>query len=482
MTSYELLFPLITLLAGLLFMMALEVGGGEDAYVNQRRVHAFALLLSFIQQVLLYRLPPALFLRGGMVLDGVSQLLSLSILGLALMMQQARKHDQSPLRSQTEVLTLGATLLAVFAVQTNRYLFGVLALTGLVWSAHGAFATDGDRKRQSENTHSGVIRGLMALTVGVFLALLCFSVFGETQINEIQRIMIRAAPSETVLFAIQIFIIFLAAFCMGIPPAQGLFGASRVTGTWPLALGLSGMLAIVGLGLFLRWGILVFSRVAVGANELEPLTQTSIFEAIRWISCVALVLCPAFALMQRRLRGSLTYFLLIPFVQILFAISFGQREVFGFAMGQVIIIIILLGLIVNAVQSLGLPEEFTIKDCIGLGRRDMPLTLLLLFGLMAAAGLSPFYGSMLLQKTLCINTWYGIFLLVNLSLSGYYVARLTAVVFQKPANAESPTKKISLIRKLTFSAQFLLLIFLGIFWQPLYKYGAFSIRSFFGDI
>ena len=112
MTSYEFLFPLITLLVGVLFMMALEVGGGEDTYANQRRVHGFVLVLAFIQQALLYRMPPALFLRGGMVLDGVSQCLSLAILGLALAIQFSRRPDGNPLRPQTEVMTLGATLLA----------------------------------------------------------------------------------------------------------------------------------------------------------------------------------------------------------------------------------------------------------------------------------------------------------------------------------------------------------------------------------
>jgi hypothetical protein len=482
MISYELLLPQITLLIGLLFMMALEVGGGEDAYLNQRRVHGFVLFLALIQQALLYRMPPALYMRGGMVLDGISQALSISILALALMVQLSRHVDKNPLRPHVDVMTLGATLLAVFCVQTNRYLFGVIALTGLIWVVHGALSADGERGRQSKSVHSGMVRGLIGLTVGVFLILLCFTVFGETQINEIQRIMIRQAPAETVLFAIQVFIVFLGAFCMGIPPVQGLLGLARVTGSWSLSLGFGGMLALVGIGIFLRWAILVFSRVAIGSTELEPLTQTSVLESIRIVACVALILCPLFALLQKSLRSSLVYFLLTPFVQILFAVSFGQREVIAFAVGQVLIMTLVLSLVINTIQSLGLSADFSIADCIGLGRKDTPMTLLLLCGLMSAAGLSPLYGSVLLQKTLCINSWYGIFLLINLTMSGYYVARITALAFQRPISAASDSRKLSLFGKISFAGQFLVLIFMGIFWQPLYKYGAFSIRSFFGDI
>lgn len=482
MISYELLLPLITLFAGLLFMMAVEVGGGEDSYASQWRAHVFVLVLALAQQLLLYRMPSALFMRGGMVLDGVSQVFSISILTLALVIHLSRREDSNSLRPQADVMTLGATLLALFCVQTNRYLFGIIGVAGLIWTAHGALAADGSRGRQPQTAHSGIIRGLVVLLAGAFLVLFCFAVFGETQINEIQRIMIRAAPSGDVLFILQVLILFIAAYVMAIPPFHGVFGAARARSGWSLALGFTGVFALVGLSFFMRWAILVFSRVAVGALELEPLAPIDIFESIRMVACAGLIFCPLFALLQQKLRASLLYFFMVPFVQILFALSFGMREVSGFAAGQVIIMTMVLGLAISSIQALGLASGFAMKDCVGLGRKDPVSTLFFVFSLMAASGLAPFFGAVLLQKTLCINSWYGIFLVINLTLSGYYVARFAAIVFQQPASAERKPAALSWGWKLSFAAPFLVLIFMGIFWQPLYKYGAFSIRSFFGDI
>lgn len=482
MISYELLLPLITLFAGLLFMMAVEVGGGEDSYASQWRAHVFVLVLALAQQLLLYRMPSALFMRGGMVLDGVSQVFSISILVLALVVHLSRREDHNPLRPQVDVMTLGATLLALFCVQTNRYFFGVIGIAGLIWTTHGALAADGARGRQPQTAHSGIIRGLFGLLAGALLVLFCLGAFSETQINEIQRIMIRSTPSGDILFILQVLILFVAAYVMGIPPFSGVFGSARSRGSWSLALGFTGVFAFVGLSFFMRWAILVFSRVSVGALELEPLTHLNIFESIRVIAGAGLILCPLFALLQQKLRASLLYFFMIPFVQILFALSFGMREISGFAAGQVIIITMVLGLAISSVQALGLSAGFAMKDCVGLGRRDPVSTLFFVFSLMAAAGLAPFFGATLLQKTLCINSWYGVFLVINLTLSGYYVARFVAMVFQQPTTAERKPVVLSWGWKLSFAAPFLVLIFMGIFWQPLYKYGAFSIRSFFGDL
>src|SRR5207302_814155 len=99
----------------------------------------------------------------------------------------------------------------------------------------------------------------------------------------------------------------------------------------------------------------------------------------------------------------------------------------------------------------------------------------------AAAGMAPFFGSILLQKTLGINTPFAVFPLLSFTLSGFYVARLVILAFHRGQN-EKLQSAIPLSQKLWFAAQLGILIFMGIFWQPLYKYGAYSIRSFFGEL
>jgi hypothetical protein len=58
------------------------------------------------------------------------------------------------------------------------------------------------------------------------------------------------------------------------------------------------------------------------------------------------------------------------------------------------------------------------------------------------------------------------------------VARLLTLAFHKGSEGVSVVTKA---QKIWFAFQMIILIFMGIFWQPLYKYGAFSIRQFFGE-
>jgi len=488
MNHYQFLIPLITLLLGIFFMAGTEILGDEKSGEIPWLVHAFVLALAFFQQAMLYRMPPTLFVRGGMSLDGVTQLFSCAILILALITQLNRRDERRSLSSQINILSLGTVVFSLVAIQSNRFLFGIISLLGMIWTSQSALAAESDPRGQPALVHSAIIRGLVFLVGGVFLCLLALSTFGETQIDEIQRMIVRAHFRDEPLFALEIFITFLAAFTMGIPPFQGLFGSSRQKASWSLSIGLGGVFAVTGMSLFVRWGLVVFSRVAIGGLELEPLTNLNIFLVIRVLSSTALVLCPFLSLSNRNLRGSFLIFMLNPFIQCLFAFSFGQKETLAHGMVDILVSVFVLGMMISSAQSLNLTHDTSLQDWTGVGRRNRSGTLGLLIALAGEAGFAPFYGSLLVQKTLSINSWHVIFLLLNMALSGFYVARLVALAFHRGSalgferGSGEPVFAPESPRKMWFALQFVLLIFIGIFWQPLYKYGAFSIRSFFGEI
>jgi hypothetical protein len=482
MTYYALLLPQATLLLGILATLIGETFFPTEDKQGQWRIHLAVLILATFQQLLIYRVGSTIYLRGGMVLDGISQLLSLAILSLALLAHFNRRRERRVLTSQSHLLSLGVTLFALCTVQANRFLFGVFAIVAMILVCQGALASESKRFQQIVIIQSSVLRGVVYLLGGVLLCVFCLATFGETQIDEIQRMIVRPHINESMIHFIEIMILFMAAVVMGIPPFQGFWGRSRQSASWSLVIATTGTFAVVGLGLFLRWAVMLFSRAAVGQHELEPLSQTDVFLYIRVISVVGLILVPAMALMSRKLRPGILIFTLNPFVQILYSISFGQREVLGFAAGHILLSVFNLGLLIYAIRTLNISEDFSLTRWAGIGHRALIPTLVFILSLTSLAGLAPFFGSMLLQKTLCIKTMTGFALLLNVALSGYYVVYLAELAFQGGRGQELATFPLSRMQKFWFIGQFVVLIFVGIFWQPLYKYGAYSIRGLFGDI
>jgi hypothetical protein len=481
MNAYQLLLPQCTLLFGVLVLAIFEILGIQAHYRQSWLVHTLSLALAFLQQLLLYRLPTSLFARGGMILDGTTQVFSLSVLLLSLLIQFNRREEKYSYLPQISILTLGITFFALFAVQSNRIFFGVISIIGMVWLGQAALAADTKIKNQADIVYSGIVRGLIFLMVGTFLCIMCVSIFGESQMDEIQRVIVRGSVKEFPVFAIEVFILFLASLMVGIPPFDGVFGLSRRKASWSLSLGLTGIFAIVGVNIFVRWGILLFTRPAIGAMELEPLTAWNILLVIRGVAVVGLVLTPLLALLNGNIRGSFLFFILNPFVQALFTLSFGQRETLAVGIAQIIVAVAMIGLLISTIQALDFSPEATLQDWLALGRKDMMTCLSCILALSSAAGLAPFYGSLLMQKTLSINSYLGLFLLLNIVLSGFYVGRLLTLAFHRGSGG-GVDPHVSRGQKIWFATQFIILIFMGIFWQPLYKYGAFSIRQFFGEV
>lgn len=481
MNNYQLLIPQLSLLFGIFFLGFLQVGKEEKSLGLQWIVQMFFLVLAFCQEGLLYQVPSTLFINGSLVLDGTTEILSLSLLLLSIMVQVCRLREKQTLTPQVNILTMGVTLFGLIAIESNRILFACIAILGLIWTAHGALAADSNNENQPDIVHGGILRGVFFLFGGIILCVLCFASFGDAQIDEMQRILVREPRKGQGLFAIECFVLFLGAVVMGIPPFQGFLGRARRAATWPLAIGMSGLFAIVGFSLIVRWGVLVFTRPAIGGMGIEPLTTTSFLDLLRLISSVSLIVVPLLSLINRQIRGSILFFILNPFAQSLFALSFGQREIMGFVLGQILMASFIVGIIVSAFSLLRISALATFQEWVGIGRRARPASLTLILAISAAAGMAPFFGSILLQKTLSINSAFAVFPLLNLAFSGFYVARLVILAFHR-GRAEISQIEATMNQKLWCAAQLIVLIFMGIFWQPLYKYGAFSIRGFFGEL
>jgi len=479
-SNYQLLLPQCTLLMGVLVLALFEIVDKKFHHYQGWVVHMIALSLAMIQQTLLYRLPASLYGTGGMILDGTTQLFSLSVLLLSILIQINRRAGKYSSQSQTAILTLGITFFSLFAIQSNRVLFSVTSVLAMIWLSHGVLATETKRKEESNLIYSGIIRGVIFLVVGTLLVTLCMSIFGESQMDEIQRVIVRGRLRQGPVFVVEVLILFLGALVLGAPPFGGLLGRARNHASWSLSMGLTGVFAIVGINIFIRWGLLVFTRPAIGVLELESLSGWNILTVIRVIAVVGLILTPLFAILDRNVRGSLNFFILNPFVQALFAASFGQREILGGAMAQVIVAVIIIGLLISSFQALDFSPTASLSQWVAMGRVDVLTCLSIILALSSAAGLAPFYGSYLMQKTLSINSAFAVVLLFNVVLSGFYVGRLITLAFQK-GGLHGNFATVSRSQKIWFTVQFIALIFMGIFWQPLYKYGAYSIRQFFGE-
>jgi hypothetical protein len=480
MNHYQLMIPLITLFLGALIMTGIEITGDEARLGNQWITHTFVLVLALLQQTLLYRMPTTVYVRGGMILDGASQLFSICILILGLAIQLNRSRGLRPMASQVGVLTLAATLFGLLAVQSNRILFSVLAVVGMTWAAQGALSEEAEAGSQPALVHSGLVRGMVFLLCGAVLCIMSFALFGDTQLDEIQKALVRGKFQDYPLYAVQVLLLFLGAMVMGIPPFQALFGKARRRASWSLSIGFTALFAIVGLSIIVR-SIYAFSRPGVGGVDLEPLTKVDIAATARLIGGLGLVLVPLLSLINRKLRGSFTIFILNPFVQALFAASFVQREVLGLSLGLTAVATITAAALISATEALKFSHAMTLQEWVGIGRRDRTACIAIVLALASAAGLAPFYGALVMQKTLSINSLYALVFIANIALSGFYVARFIIYGFHRPDGESSPLE-VSMGLKVWFVTQVVLLIFMGIFWQPLYKYGAFSVRSFFGEM
>lgn len=486
MTLYGLIIPQMTLLIGLLasLMVSINTRFNDRALkLNQWGIGAAVLLFALIQQLLLYRAAPTLFLRGGMVLDGISQLMSVSILTLALLIHLNRRH-QTKMSSHIHVLFLTSILLAVFFVQTNRIFFGILTLAALVLSTYATLAAEEKSERQPAIAYFGVLKSLAVLGVGVLLTLSCLLIFGESQFDEMHRALMRKPIGPELIFALEGLILFFGVYFSGFPPFSGFLSLLKKQSSWPLALGYSALFAIIGLNVFIRWGVMLFSAPSSGALELEAFGETNILEYVQIISVFVLLFVPAMALFSDSIKKSLVYFVLNPSALVLFGISFGKREVFGFAASQIFLSVFLVGIILFVLKMLNVSENAKWEEWRGVGRRHFSLSLVFLGSVAALAGLAPFFSSLLIQRTLCINSPVALFVLGNVSLGGIFVARLAIWAFQEGRAGDSLKRGQETMRtsdRLLIFVQVALLIFVGIFWQPLYKYGAYSVRNIFGD-
>lgn len=478
----ELLIPQLTLLLGVFGVIGLHMWGDPQDKDSYWRVQSFVLLLALAQQMLLYRVGSSVFMVGGMTIDGLTQALNIAVLILASIVHWCRRTETREHTPQAQVLFLITVFFCTVFIQTNRFLFGVLALVGVATTALNALGAEAALKAQQRVFKGSLLQGLWILLLGTLLVLFSYFTFGDISLDEMRRLMARPQQSGYTIPTIHYLVLLMGYWFLAVPPLAGLWMGSRNRSTWSLTLATTGLMMLVSAAIFLRWGIWIFSRPAMGGNMLEPLGNVDIFISLRVLAAIGLLATPLCANLTSNFRQGVLMMLTTPLLQSLFAFSFGQKVCFGFALGLIATLPFIVGLLVVAISFLDLPEDFEVKQWMGLGRQNLAATSAIILALGCCAGFGPFFGSLLVENTLRLNQVEVGLLVLNLLLSGLYIGRLLALAFQKPRWADFKVTELSLIDYLGQGTLLLLLFFVGIFWEPLYKYGAFSIRYFFGDI
>jgi NADH:ubiquinone oxidoreductase subunit 2 (subunit N) len=332
---------------------------------------------------------------------------------------------------------------------------------------------------------------LLFTTVSAIGSAILYALFGETQIDELQRMIGRPLLGRDVLLTLQLIFVFLLAMVLGAPPFHGLFSVGRFGGTPQTRAFVTSIFGLTGAAVFMRWALAVFSRSGVGGLDLEPLGPLNILEVARWVFAASLIAIPIVCIATGRLEQSIRLFSLNAFSQGLFCITLGTRETVAFGLGQCLIAGLLNSFILAAFLELpGAGLRMTRQEWVGVGRVRPWAVVLLLLGMAAIGGFPPFWGSLMIQRALGANTWWGGLLIINILLSGVFLMRLSLLAFQRsPAvgDSGSPTSiggvtKLSWHHGLWIGFQFALLISLGIVWHPLYKFALMSNRAFFGEL
>ncbi len=475
------LLPLVVLAIGIIFLVSYAALKDAPAQGAMWLWHTLILAFGIFALFLSGTKNPVPFLRGGLINDGVSHSLGVAVLAAALFIQIGRFSERRLISVHVSILCLCMAFFSLMAVQANRIFFTTLSVVAMMLSSQGALMNEAP-KGQQPDLAMALVRRCFGFLIGCTLFLsLCILTFGETQIDEIQIHLSRVKDDLALVNVIQFIILFGAMFVASIPPVTGIFGRSRRKSSWSMSVLFTAMFSLVALQIFIKQGLFIFTRVSVGAIELEPQTGTQILYLTKWVAAMGLVLTPLLALGQKNIRQSLLLFIINPFVQILLALSFGTREIMTFAFGYIPETVVAISLLAVSSKALGLDNETDLKEWVGVGRRVPAQALIVMLSVWALAGFAPFYGGTLVQKTLCINSPFTYFLGLNIFFAGCYALRLSVLAFQKPITEKTGIVELHKVEKIFSFGQVILLIFMGIFWQPLYKYGAYSIRHLFGE-
>jgi NADH:ubiquinone oxidoreductase subunit 2 (subunit N) len=475
------LLPLVIVSLGVIFLSSLFIIK-EKFENNQIRIFSLIIIAtSFVSLALIKNQSPIYAFRGGISIDGTSQMLGLMILlvlGVAQIILYLSKEKTS---NHAEILLLIFCFFSLFAVFSNRVSFGVLAVFSMMIAGQGAMLSEVPKDLQVDYSSAALRKMFFYFLFSGVVTVLCLIYFGETQYDEMQIFLNRAKEPVKNIVALQILFVVHALIVTNIPPFTGILSTTRRAGSWSLSFAVSTAFSLVGFGLFIKSVIYLSTRVGVGANELEPLLGSPILFLAKIIISIALILCPLLALIQKNLKQSFLIFIANAFAHCLIAIAYAQKEIMSFSLGAVVEVVVASMILMNAKNILGLTNNSKLEDWVGIGQKNKISTVVLLVAIWSIAGFSPFFSGLLNQKTLCINSQFSVLIVLNTLAAGFYALRLTVLAFQKPLTGNISAFELRNLEKYFSVGMVILLILMGIFSQPLYKYGTYSIRHLFGE-
>jgi hypothetical protein len=306
-------------------------------------------------------------------------------------------------------------------------------------------------------------------------------IFDHVQIDEIHLSLIKKRIHSDYLVLAQAILLAIPILLVGGIPLLNLLGKARDTASWSTIMFVTSQIFLIAAHIFLKEGLFVFTRVGVGTKELEELLGQSPFLIAKIASSVGIILIPLCALYTKNVRQGVQLLICEGILISFFAMSFGEKTTMAFGVGNLVSVLGLLMLLGMSYKELSSASHIEIKYWLGFGRREPFRAILFLSAIWGLAGYPPFFQNKVIQKVLSAANPLTSVVAIGYFLSGLYSLRLSVLAFQGEGRTQEKSGDLSLTKDFFAVGLFFLLIFMGIFWQPLYKYGAYNIRHLFGE-
>jgi len=470
------LMPQLTVLIGLLVLVVMRLLGEEDLMGIPWSICLIVLSVASIQEVILSRTVTTLFMSGAFAADRITHFTVLmSFLSTIFILVNCRYEKWRP-GLDVGILGLLAALFGSVTGISNHWTVAFLSFTGFFWAVCGLVMSNETTRNGTVLIQSFMRRSIFFILVGVLLMVFFFLSTGHFQLDEIERAVAKPQQQMPLLFAIEGLLALFFVGSIGLVPWQGVF--PRLPSSWSLGLGARHLLSVVSFGVFIRWSVIIFTRPSLEPGVVESFVLQNWPLLLRSISTLSLILIPILVLRTSSLRRALFLLSANPMALALFGISLGTRDLMALGLSTVSASVLAVSLCSTALLMLNIQSDIQLREFVGRGRLSPVLTMAFLMSAAFLAGLVPFIGSVLHVWMHRVSGWWSIVLMVNAFFGGWVVARWTGVAYQKAQSDLSRESKGSW-KKVWLLAQFVPFLILGIYWKPLFRYGVFSIKTFF---
>ncbi|MBK9293666.1 MAG: hypothetical protein IPM57_04355 [Oligoflexia bacterium] len=472
---------IIALSFGLVVMVCLAVVLEKKILPKLWVVAGLMLGFVILSQIIIKITEPINFFRGGLVYDAHTQMLSLWALILSALIHFSGGGPDKKGAVHHLILTFALTFFAVFTIHSNRVYFTAIGVIGMLISATGVLFDNYQPEEKFAHLQSMAKKIFLISLFGAILTATLISLTGQTQIEEVHLALSRQPDLIKNILSLQILFIICSFVVGGFFPINGLFGTLKDKADNLDIVLCSGLFGIVGIQVFIKYVLTVFYSISINGKYLESIVKINLLDGARLFVAFILFVTPLIMIGQKRMWEGLVLLISNAFWIIIFVLTIAEKALLAHVYLAVPAIIFALVLLATSLKKLEINNASLIEDWLGRGRKGVGPAIATVFAIWALSGFPPFYLGILAQKTLSVNKIENIILLWNLCLVGIYALRLSVMAFHAPLKFQDIHIEQTKFDKAYSRILILLLIFMGIFHQPLYKYGAYSIRHLFGD-